>query len=194
MPHRLGCQLLTTGHDRDQFGNHSLGKRDVGRLAGQGERIAAYVNIGSQNALEGAQIFVGGTQQAHDEVGRNINAAANRFVRVSVRLAGRHVELSACFLGSGLVVCYATPILPPVSDASQCLTRADLDRFPSEVREESLGERVGMLPVHEMPAADLLNDVLVVEHPGGVSIVRRLDDRIIQARKDDRWHRDSRLQ
>jgi hypothetical protein len=36
------------------------------------------VDIGGQDALERAQILVGGTQQAHDEVGRNIDAAANR--------------------------------------------------------------------------------------------------------------------
>ena len=50
-----------------------------------------------EDALEGAQIFVGGTQQAHDEVGRNIHAAANGRVRVSVRLAGRHLGFSASF-------------------------------------------------------------------------------------------------
>ena len=54
------------------------------------------------------------------------------------------------------------------------------------MREKSRGERVWMLPVHEMPTADLLRDVLVVEHPCSRSVVRRRDDRIVEARKDDR--------
>ena len=35
------------------------------------------MNIRSQDAFERTQIFVGGTEQAHDEVGRNVDAAAN---------------------------------------------------------------------------------------------------------------------
>ena len=73
--------------------------------------------------------------------------------------------------------------------------------------QEPLGERFGALPMHEMPASgnvnlkwprcdgtgirpvtattsDLLNDVLVVEHPGGTLIVRGLDDWIMEPRKD----------
>src|SRR3974377_2307402 len=60
--------------------------------------------------------------------------------------------------------------------------------------QEPLGERLGMLPVHEMPAPDLLDDVLVLEHPRGAPIVRWLGDRIIQSRKGNDWHRDPRLQ
>jgi hypothetical protein len=56
------------------------------------------VDIGRQDALECTQVLVSGSKQAHDEVGRNIDAAANGRVRVSVRLAGRHVGFSACFL------------------------------------------------------------------------------------------------
>jgi hypothetical protein len=58
------------------------------------------MQIGGQNALQCAQVFVGGTQQAHDEVGRNIDAAAYlRCRRISsVGLAGRHVVSDACFL------------------------------------------------------------------------------------------------
>ena len=44
-----------------EFGDHPLGQRDVGRLAGQGERVAADMDIGSEDALECAQILVGGT-------------------------------------------------------------------------------------------------------------------------------------
>jgi len=119
---RIGCQSLAAGHDRDQFGNHSLGQRDVSRLAGQGERVTTHVNIGGEDALECAQILVGGTQQAHDVVGRNIDAAANRCVRVSVRLAGRHVALSACFLGFCLGGGSGIPSLPPGTSASQRLS------------------------------------------------------------------------
>jgi hypothetical protein len=35
------------------------------------------MQIGGQGAFECAQVFVSGTQQAHDEVGWNIDAAAN---------------------------------------------------------------------------------------------------------------------
>jgi hypothetical protein len=33
--------------------------------------------------------------------------------------------------------------------------------------QELFGERLAMFPVHEMPAWDLLNYVLVLEHPRG---------------------------
>ena len=42
--------------------------------------------------------------------------------------------------------------------------------------QQSLRERVGVLPVHEVPAVDLFNDVIAVEHPGGVPIIRGLSD------------------
>ena len=74
-------QRLAAGDDRDQFGEHPFGERDVGGFAGQRHRVAAHVQIGGQEALECAQIFVGGTEQAHDEVGRNVDAAANRRCR-----------------------------------------------------------------------------------------------------------------
>ena len=64
----------------------------------------------------------------------------------------------------------------------------------SQISQEPLGERLGILPMHEMPARDLLDDVLVLEHPGGAPIVRRLRDRIIEAGKDHCRHRDSRPQ
>jgi hypothetical protein len=38
--------------------------------------------------------------------------------------------------------------------------------------QEALGERLGMLPVHEMSARDLLDDVFAFEHPGRAPIVR----------------------
>ena len=60
--------------------------------------------------------------------------------------------------------------------------------------QQPLCERLGMLPMHEMPASDFLNDVLVLEHPRGAPVVRRFDNWIIEPRKDDHWHRDSRLQ
>jgi hypothetical protein len=60
--------------------------------------------------------------------------------------------------------------------------------------QESLGERLGMLSVHEMSAGDLLDDVFAFEHPGRAPIVRRLDDWIIEPRKDDHRYRDPRLQ
>ncbi|GAA2783116.1 hypothetical protein GCM10010533_21740 [Mycolicibacterium pallens] len=61
------------------------------------------MHIGREAAFEGAQVFVSGTQQAHDEVGRNSHAAAHLAVirASSGRLAGRHVVFEACFLGSG---------------------------------------------------------------------------------------------
>ena len=54
-----------------------------------------------------------------------------------------------------------------------------IGRLESQMIQQPLGERFGMLPMHEMPAGDLLDDVLVLEHPGGVPIVRRLHDWII---------------
>src|ERR1700758_1132603 len=67
-------------------------------------------------------------------------------------------------------------------------------RHLPQMSQEPFGERLGMLPMHEMPAWDLLDDVLVLEHPGGAPIVRCLGDRIIQARKHHHWNLDSRLQ
>jgi hypothetical protein len=64
----------------------------------------------------------------------------------------------------------------------------------SQMFQEPLGERLGVFPVHEMSAADLLDDVLVLEHPGGAAIVRRLGDWIVEAREGDRRHRDPRPQ
>ncbi len=78
MPHHLRGQRLAAGRDRDQFGDHPLGERHIGRFAGKGERVATGMDVGRQDALECAQILVGGTEQAHDEVGRNIDAAADR--------------------------------------------------------------------------------------------------------------------
>jgi hypothetical protein len=39
------------------------------------------MDIGRQDALERAQILVGGTKQAHDVVGRNIDAATYQRIR-----------------------------------------------------------------------------------------------------------------
>src|ERR1700677_4668496 len=60
--------------------------------------------------------------------------------------------------------------------------------------QESFRECFWMLPVHEMPAWDFFDDVVIVEHPGGVPIVRGLRDGITEPRKDDRGHGDPRLQ
>src|SRR5246127_4770169 len=67
-------------------------------------------------------------------------------------------------------------------------------QIQSQMGQEPLGERLWMFPMHEVPAWDLLHDVLVLEHPRGASIVRWLDDWIIEPGKDDRWHHDARLQ
>ena len=67
-------------------------------------------------------------------------------------------------------------------------------QLQSQLSQEPLGERLGMFSMHEVPAWDLLNDVLVFEHSGGAPIVRGLDAWIIKPGKDDRWHRDPRLQ
>ncbi|GAB7143394.1 hypothetical protein LRC484719_19820 [Mycobacterium riyadhense] len=63
------------------------------------------MQVGTQGAFEGPQVLVGRTKQTHDEVGRNINAAANQCVGLpgsngvsSAGLAGRHVASDACFL------------------------------------------------------------------------------------------------
>src|ERR1700722_2617346 len=87
-------------HDRHQFGERPLGERDVSGFAGQRHGVAAHMQIRGQEAFESAQVFVGGTEQAHDEIGRNIDAAANRRYRrtSSVGFAGRHVRPNACFL------------------------------------------------------------------------------------------------
>ncbi len=106
----FGGEPLAAGHDRDEFGDHSLGQRHIGGLAGERQRVAAHMDIGRQDALECAQVLVGGSKQAHDEVGRNIDAAANGRVRVSVRLAGRHVGLSACFLGLAWLFAWVWPV------------------------------------------------------------------------------------
>ena len=60
--------------------------------------------------------------------------------------------------------------------------------------QEPFGEDFGMLPMHEMPARDLLDDVVAGEHPGGAPVIGGLGDRIIQPGKDNGWHRDSRFQ
>ena len=62
------------------------------------------------------------------------------------------------------------------------------------MRQKPLGECLAVFPVHEMPTWDLLDDVLVLEHPRGAAIVGGLGDRIIESRKDDRGHGDTRLQ
>ena len=64
----------------------------------------------------------------------------------------------------------------------------------SQMSQEPLGEHLGMLPMHEMPARDLLDDVFILEHPGGAPIVRRLRNRIIEAGEDHCRDRDPRLQ
>ncbi len=92
-----GPRVCPPATSRDQLGDHALGQRHVGGTARHRHRVAAHVHVGRQAVFEGAQILVGGTQQAHDEVGRNSHAGANR--RASGCLAGRHVVFEACFLG-----------------------------------------------------------------------------------------------
>ena len=58
--------------------------------------------------------------------------------------------------------------------------------------QQSLGERRWVLPVHEMPTGDLLDDVLVLEHPGGKPVIRRRGNRIVKSGKDDGRHGDGR--
>ena len=62
-----------------------------------------------------------------------------------------------------------------------------------QMSQQPLGEQLGMLSVHEMPARDLLDEVLVLEHPRGAPIVGGLGDRVIEPRKDHHWHCDPRL-
>ena len=95
-----GVSASTAVDDGDQLGDDALGQRDVGRSAGQGHGVAAHVDVGGEESFECAQILVGGTEQAHHEVGRNIDAAAYGR-RGGVCLAGCHVEVFACFLCSG---------------------------------------------------------------------------------------------
>src|ERR1700732_1315569 len=64
----------------------------------------------------------------------------------------------------------------------------------SQMTQEPFGERLGMLPVHEMSAGDLLDQVLVLEHSRGAPVVGWLGDRIVPPRKGDHWHLDLRLQ
>ena len=105
--HHLRRQRLAAGHDGDQLGDHPLGERDVGRFAREGDGIAAHMQVGAQYPFEGAQILVCRTQQAHDEIRRNVDAAANLSVGLqgpscvsSAGLAWRHVVSDACLLGS----------------------------------------------------------------------------------------------
>lgn len=64
----------------------------------------------------------------------------------------------------------------------------------SQMSQKPLGERFGMLPMHEMPTSDFLDEVLVLEHPGGTPVVRGLGNWIIEARKHDHWHGDPHFQ
>ena len=101
VPHDLRCQRLSAGHDRYQLGDCPFGERDVGRFTREGHRVAPHMQVGVQDAFEGAQILVGRTEQAHHEVGRNIDAATNlRRCVSSAGLAWRHVAFDACFLWS----------------------------------------------------------------------------------------------
>ena len=96
-----GVSVWPPADDRDQFGDRPLGQRDVGGLAGQGDGVAADVDVGRQAAFERAQILVGGTEQAHDEVGRNIDAAVHRVACESAFVSrGVTWGFRACFLGS----------------------------------------------------------------------------------------------
>jgi hypothetical protein len=58
--YRIRREPLATGHDCHELGDDPLGQCHVGRLAGQGQRVSTGVEIGSEDALECAQIFVGG--------------------------------------------------------------------------------------------------------------------------------------
>ena len=119
--HHLRRQRLAAGHDRDQFGDHPLGERDVGRLTREGDGVAAHMQVGVQGAFQGAQVFVCRTQQAHDEIGRNVDTAANLSVGLqgpscvsSAGFAGRHVVFDACLLScvdAGLWLCRMCPRL-----------------------------------------------------------------------------------
>jgi hypothetical protein len=117
--YHLGGQRLAAGDNRHEFGEHSFGECDVSGLTGECHRVAAHVQICGQNALEGAQVFVSGTEQAHDEVGRNVDAAANLRCRrtSSVGFAGRHVAFDACFLRSVQRVSVSS--LPPRGNPTQ---------------------------------------------------------------------------
>ncbi|GFG80365.1 hypothetical protein MPRG_36410 [Mycobacterium paragordonae] len=66
------------------------------------------MQFGLKGAFQGAQILIGPAEQAHHEVGRNIDAAANLGVGLpgytsfsGAGLAGRHVVSAACFLAYG---------------------------------------------------------------------------------------------
>src|ERR1700759_4059100 len=50
--------------------------------------------------------------------------------------------------------------------------------FTSQVVQEALCELLRMLSMHEVPAGDLLDDVLVLEHPRRAPVVRGFDVRI----------------
>ncbi|WP_283606892.1 hypothetical protein [Mycolicibacterium poriferae] len=71
----VGRQPLSAADDLDEFGDHPLGQRDVGGLTGQRDGVAADMDVGGQQPLESTQVFVGGPQQAHDQIGRNCHAA-----------------------------------------------------------------------------------------------------------------------
>jgi len=60
----------------------------------------------ARNAFECAQVFVSGTEQAHDELGRNVDAAANLRCRrtSSVGLAGVTWFLMPAFCGWAVVL------------------------------------------------------------------------------------------
>ncbi|BBX11256.1 hypothetical protein MNVM_03370 [Mycobacterium novum] len=59
------------------------------------------MQVGGQQAFQGAQVLICGTQQTHDEVGWNIDTAANlRGRHGSGGIAGRHGVFDACFLVS----------------------------------------------------------------------------------------------
>ena len=57
-----GVNGLAAGHDRDQLGDHPLGQRDIGRFAREGDGVATHMQVGAQDAFQGAQILVCRTQ------------------------------------------------------------------------------------------------------------------------------------
>src|ERR1700744_1173169 len=76
----------------------------------------------------------------------------------------------------------------------QSRMRKSSARARLQMIHQPLGEHLRMLPMHEVPAGHLLDDILAEEHSGRAPVVGGLGDRVVQPGEDDRRHRDSRLQ
>ena len=79
----LGADALAGADDRDQLVEHPLGQRHLGRLAAQGDLVAAHVDVGVEGLLHQGEVLVAGAEQrdhvdavGHDDGVQGLVAAA----------------------------------------------------------------------------------------------------------------------